>query len=93
MKVSPQLFLEYLLSKDINFFTGVPDSLLKYFCLCVDENRKLKENHIIAPNEGSAIALAAGYHIGTQKIPLVYMQNSGIGNAINPILSKNASRQ
>ena len=47
----------------------------------------LKDNHIITSNEGTAIGLASGYHIGTNKIPLVYMQNSGLGNAINPILS------
>ena len=44
-------------------------------------------NHIISANEGSAIGIAIGYNLATQKIPLVYMQNSGLGNAINPILS------
>ncbi len=87
MSISPELFLKHLLDNDINFFTGVPDSLLKYFCLCIDNNEDIKDNHIITANEGSAIALASGYHLGTKKIPLVYMQNSGIGNAINPLLS------
>ena len=87
MGISPKLFLEHLLNNDINFFTGVPDSLLKYLCLCIDKNKKTKDNHIIAPNEGSAIALAAGSYLGTRKIPVVYMQNSGLGNAVNPLLS------
>ena len=87
MQICPKLFLEYLINNDIIFFTGVPDSLLKNFCICIDNNKEIKKNHIIAPNEGSAIALAAGHYIGTKKIPVVYMQNSGLGNAINPLLS------
>jgi len=87
MSISPKLFLDHLIDNDIVFFTGVPDSLLKYFCLCIDENEDIKDNHIITSNEGSAIALAAGHYIGTRKIPVVYMQNSGLGNAINPLLS------
>ena len=87
MKISPKLFLDHLIDNDIVFFTGVPDSLLKNFCLCIDNNENIKKEHIIAPNEGSAIALAAGHYIGTKKIPVVYMQNSGLGNAINPLLS------
>lgn len=70
----------------VDFITGVPDSLLNDFCLHAEENLK-KEKHIIAANEGNSIAIAAGYHIATGKIPLVYMQNSGIGNAMNPLLS------
>ncbi|MCL2758642.1 MAG: phosphonopyruvate decarboxylase [Treponema sp.] len=68
------------------FFTGVPDSLLKSFCAFLTDNYN-ENSHIIAVNEGAAIALAAGYHLATEKIPLVYMQNSGIGNAVNPLLS------
>jgi phosphonopyruvate decarboxylase len=60
--------------------------LLKEFCLCVDDHVS-EDRHVIAANEGNAIALAAGYHLGTEKIPLVYMQNSGLGNAVNPLLS------
>jgi phosphonopyruvate decarboxylase len=86
MAISPLFFFNYLIKNGINFFCGVPDSLLKNFCLCIDENVK-KEQHIITANEGNAIALAAGYYLGTGKIPLVYMQNSGLGNAINPLLS------
>tara|TARA_B110000438_G_scaffold290425_1_gene326130 strand:- start:38 stop:1177 length:1140 start_codon:yes stop_codon:yes gene_type:complete len=86
MSINPVDFYNALENNSIDFFTGVPDSLLKQFCLCVDE-RQTKDKHIIVANEGNAIALAAGYHLGTGKIPLVYMQNSGLGNAINPLLS------
>lgn len=71
-----------------DFFAGVPDSLLKPFCDCLEERYGHKaQNHIIAANEGNAAAIAAGYHLSTGKIPVVYMQNSGIGNAVNPIAS------
>jgi len=79
-------FCERLLKYRTEFFTGVPDSLLKSFCACITD-RFNNENHIIAANEGAAVALACGYHLATGKIPLVYMQNSGIGNAVNPLLS------
>ena len=86
MAVSPLKFYKTIEENNIDFFTGVPDSLLKQFCLCIDDNI-INERHIIAANEGNAIALAAGYHLATNKIPLVYMQNSGLGNAVNPLLS------
>ena len=86
MSIQPIQFFQLLAENNIDFFTGVPDSLLKQFCLCVDDNVS-NDRHIIAVNEGSAIALAAGYHLGTGKTSLVYMQNSGLGNAINPLLS------
>ncbi|WP_408955682.1 phosphonopyruvate decarboxylase [Natroniella sp. ANB-PHB2] len=79
-------FYKQLKDKEIEFFTGVPDSLLKDFCAYVTDNTS-SENNIIVANEGNAIALAAGYHLATSNIGLVYMQNSGIGNAINPLLS------
>jgi len=84
--INPIDFYKYLSNNKVNFFTGVPDSLLKEFCLCVDDNLPEK-NHIITANEGNAIALAAGYHLATGELPMVYMQNSGLGNAINPLLS------
>ena len=74
MSISPESFLKHLTDRNIDFFTGVPDSLLKYLCLCIDKNKDLKKNHIIASNEGAAIGLATGYHIGTNRVPLVYMQ-------------------
>jgi phosphonopyruvate decarboxylase len=76
----------FLIKNKIKFFTGVPDSLLKNFNYILDINKK-KISHIITANEGSAIALAAGNYLATKKIPLVYMQNSGLGNAINPLIS------
>jgi len=86
MAISPATFYKLLIRNGIDFFTGVPDSLLKQLCLCIDDNVP-PEKHIIAANEGNSIALASGYHLATGKIPLVYMQNSGLGNAINPLLS------
>lgn len=79
-------FYDGLLNNNIDFFTGVPDSLLKSFCAFIKDNVSERKN-IIAANEGNAIGLAAGYHLATKKIGLVYMQNSGIGNALNPIVS------
>tara|TARA_Y100000590_G_scaffold470532_1_gene666085 strand:- start:2117 stop:3262 length:1146 start_codon:yes stop_codon:yes gene_type:complete len=86
MSFNPKKLYDFLIQNKIDFFSGVPDSLLKEFCLCIDNNSNNKE-HIIAANEGNAIAHAAGYYLGTGRIPFVYMQNSGLGNAINPLLS------
>ena len=86
MGIAPQEFFRLLVDNNVDFFTGVPDSLLKQLCLCIDDNVS-NDRHIIAANEGNAIALATGYHLGTDKLAVVYMQNSGIGNAINPLLS------
>jgi len=86
MAIKPTDFYNLLVSHGVEFFTGVPDSLLKEFCFCIDD-RISGDKHIIAPNEGNAIALAAGYYLANKSLPLVYMQNSGIGNAINPLLS------
>ncbi|MDD4513875.1 MAG: phosphonopyruvate decarboxylase [Eubacteriales bacterium] len=70
----------------VDFFTGVPDSYLNGFC-----NSLLvtvpSEHNVIAANEGNAVAIAAGYYFSTGKVPLVYMQNSGVGNTINPLVS------
>ena len=79
------LFL-FLKKNKINFFTGVPDSVLKNFIYILNSNKK-KTKHIIVANEGSAVALAAGNYLVTKKPALVYMQNSGLGNAINPLIS------
>ena len=70
----------------IQFFTGVPDSLLNDFCHHLINNIPDGE-HVMAANEGNAIAIAAGNYLATGNIPLVYMQNSGIGSASNPLLS------
>lgn len=78
--------IKILKKNKINFVTGVPDSLFKTVCFAFEKKLNEKE-HIPAANEGSAIGLAVGYHLATNKIPLVYLQNSGIGNAINPLNS------
>lgn len=70
----------------IRFFTGVPDSLLNDFCLFLEKNVS-NRYHVMAANEGNAIGIAVGHYLATGEIPLVYMQNSGIGNATNPLLS------
>ena len=84
--ICPSNFYNYLINKNIDFFTGVPDSLLKDICAYITDHTS-KQKHIIAANEGNAVGLAAGYHMATNRIPMVYMQNSGIGNAVNPLLS------
>ncbi len=71
-----------------DFYTGVPDSQLKALCNCLMNKYGIDpKHHIIAANEGNCTALAAGYHLATGKVPVVYMQNSGEGNIINPVAS------
>ncbi len=84
--INTKKFYDYLLKKEFDFFVGVPDSLLKNLCACIKDNSDQKHN-IITANEGNAVALASGYHISSGKYGVVYMQNSGIGNAVNPLLS------
>ena len=84
--ISPQEFVDSLQEIDIKFVTGVPDSLLKEVCACITSSLN-SDQHIIAANEGSAIALAIGNYLGTKIPSLVYMQNSGLGNTINPLVS------
>ena len=78
-------FVGELKATGVDFFTGVPDSLLKSFCAYVTDT--CVERHVIAANEGGAIALAAGHYLATGRPALVYMQNSGQGNAVNPLCS------
>ena len=71
-----------------DFYTGVPDSQLKALCNYLMYHFGIDEkHHVIAANEGNCTALAAGYHLATGKVPVVYMQNSGEGNIINPVAS------
>ena len=84
--IEPKTFIETLNRHGIDFFTGVPDSLLKDICAYIQDHIDSRHN-IITANEGGAIGLAAGYHLATGKIPVVYMQNSGEGNIINPLAS------
>lgn len=84
--IDPKDFYNFLKAHDFENFIGVPDSLLKYFCSFVNDN-STQDQHIITANEGSAIALASGIYFGGGKASVVYMQNSGLGNTINPLLS------
>ena len=70
-----------------DFFSGVPDSQLKVLCDQLMIQYGISREHIIAANEGNSVALAAGYYLATGKVPVVYLQNSGIGNTVNPVLS------
>ncbi len=79
------LVFEVLAKNGVSFFVGVPDSYLNGFCNYALANRG--ERNIIAANEGNAIGIAAGHYFATKEIPLVYMQNSGLGNTINPLAS------
>ena len=84
--ISPKFFIDTLGSYGIDFFAGVPDSLLKNVCAYISDH--LDERHnIIAANEGGAVGLAAGHYLATGRIGCVYMQNSGEGNIINPLAS------
>lgn len=84
--ISPEFFIKTLKSNGIDFFAGVPDSLLKNICAYIADHVDSSHN-IITANEGAAIGLAAGYHLATGKSGVVYMQNSGEGNTINPLAS------
>ena len=68
-----------------DFFCGVPDSVLKELSFFLQN--KSKKNHIIATNEGSAVSLGIGHYLSTKKVPCIYMQNSGLSNALNPLIS------
>ena len=84
--IRPQFFYDTLTSHSINFYAGVPDSLLKNLCAYITDHADVAHN-IITANEGGAMGLAAGHYLATGQIPVVYMQNSGEGNIINPLAS------
>ena len=84
--LAPSDYLRVLKDTGVTFFTGVPDSLLKEFCACVTMTLK-PEDHLIAANEGASVGLAIGHYLGTGSLPLVYLQNSGLGNTVNPLMS------
>lgn len=73
--------------EEFEFFAGVPDSQLKALCSWLYDRYGVSDRHVIAANEGNAAALAAGYHLATGKTPVVYLQNSGLGNIVNPVAS------
>ena len=84
--IAPKDFIETLRTGGVECYAGVPDSLLKNLCAYITDTIR-RENNIIAANEGNAVGLAAGYHLATGKTGCVYMQNSGEGNIVNPLLS------
>ena len=84
--INPKFFYDTLASYGIDFYAGVPDSLLKNLCAYITDHADAAHN-IIAANEGGAMGLAAGHYLATGQIPVVYMQNSGEGNIINPLAS------
>ena len=84
--LDPRAVFDAFRANGVDFFTGVPDSLLKNFCAYVTDHAP-EDRHIIAANEGGAVALAAGHYLASGRPALVYMQNSGEGNAVNPLLS------
>ena len=85
--IDVQEFVNHLIKKNINFFTGVPDSVLKSFINYLSFKKKKNITHRVTTNEGSAISLGIGYNLTKKKIPLVYFQNSGLGHAANPLYS------
>jgi len=84
--IRPEFFIDTLGSYGIDFFVGVPDSLLKNFCAVLSARLDSRHN-IVAANEGGAVGLAAGHYLATGRPACVYMQNSGEGNAVNPLAS------
>ncbi len=85
MSIPARDLVAALSARDIAFFAGVPDSLLAAFCAEIAPATRW--THRVTANEGSAIGLAAGYHLATGRTACVYMQNSGLGNAVNPLTS------
>ena len=83
--IKVETLIKKLEKNNCNFFTGVPDSVLKELSILLE--KKNKKNHIIATNEGSAISLGIGHYLATKKVPCIYMQNSGLTNALNPLIS------
>ena len=89
--LNPKYLYNLLNKNNLNFFCGVPDSTLKDFCAYITDNSP-KERNITTANEGNAIALAAGYYLATGKPGIVFMQNSGLGNGVNPLTSLTDSK-
>ena len=84
--IIPEKFIEFLIKNGVDFFTGIPDSTFKGLTTCFDSG-SLSFTHLNASNECEAVGIGAGYHLGTGRIPVVYMQNSGLGKTVNPYTS------
>lgn len=78
--------INVLVQEQLTFLTGVSCNYLKYLLAYIN-SRQNPLQHIIATSEGEAIGIAGGYHLTTRKVPIIYLQNSGFGNAINPLTS------
>ena len=79
--ISPKKIYLKLKKNKISYFIGVPDSVLKNFLNLIP-----KKQNLVSTNEGSAVAQGIGYYLATKKIPVIYMQNSGLSNALNPLI-------
>lgn len=84
--MNPEVLAKELKNNGVDFYTGVPDSFLYGFCSYIQEYIDAG-HHVTAANEGNAIGIAAGHYLASGKVPVVYMQNSGMGNAFNPLVS------
>jgi phosphonopyruvate decarboxylase len=84
--IDPVRLVRALLDADVCFFSGVPDSVLANLCFAIHHHVP-RDSHVVAANEGGAIAAAAGYYMATGRTAAVYLQNSGLGNAVNPLAS------
>ncbi len=82
--INPAVFLDWLVEADVTHFAGVPDSLLKSLALTIDSHPRVN-HHVISANEGAAVGFAVGVYLESSKPAAVYMQNSGLGNAVNPL--------
>lgn len=85
-QVQPQSFVHALTAAGVELFAGVPDSLLQDLCGYLQDHLP-DDRHLTTANEGNAVAVAMGYHIATGRSAAVYLQNSGLGNTVNPLLS------
>ena len=83
--INAEKILKLFKRKNIDFVCGVPDSVLKSFSNLIENNKYFK--HLIAVNEGSVVSLEIGLHLSIKKVPCIYLQNSGLSNAINPLAS------
>lgn len=84
--IDPAQFVDHLAGQGVTLYTGVPDSLLKHLGSYI-MGALPRERHVIAANEGSAVAIAMGHYLRTATPAVVYLQNSGMGNTVNPLLS------